>query len=298
MTSLDLSTIHDRITDLFRWPETAAEWNQYKLTPDQINFYKEFGYVSNIKFLTEEQVDFLNEELKDLVIPDHPGNALFHQYAANESSDPNSILFHALGAWRITPGFHDVLWNPAFVMAASQLLGDKAVRFWHDQLFYKPAMHGGVVAWHQDYSYWTRTIPMHHLTCWVGLDDATVENGCLYYVPGSHRWGLLDKPELAGDMDGLMEFLTDEQKAEFKPVPIEMNKGYGTFHHPLLVHGSYENKSQRMRRAFVLNVFSEGTLSDTDKELMPGATPIPKGQKMGGQFHPLLFDPALTITDI
>jgi ectoine hydroxylase-related dioxygenase (phytanoyl-CoA dioxygenase family) len=135
-----------------------------------------------------------------------------------------------------------VLWNPAFLMAASQLLGDKDVRFWHDQLFCKPAHHGGVVAWHQDYSYWTRTTPMQHLTCWTALDDAFIENGCLYYVPKSHEWGLLDKPELAGDMEGLMNYLTEEQKAKFKPVPIEMKKGYATFHHPLMVHGSYENK--------------------------------------------------------
>jgi hypothetical protein len=76
-------------------------------------------------------------------------------------------LFHALGAWRIAPGFHDLLWNPAFVMPAAQLL-DGPVRFWHDQLFCKPAQHGGVVAWHQDYSYWTRTQPMAHLSCWIG----------------------------------------------------------------------------------------------------------------------------------
>lgn len=109
-------------------------------------------------------------------------------------------------------------------MAASQLFGDHAVRFWHDQLFCKPAYHGGVVAWHQDYSYWTRTGPIQHLTCWVGLDDATAENGCLYYVPKSHNWGLLDKPDLAGDMEGLMQWLTDEQKDEFLPVPIELKK--------------------------------------------------------------------------
>ncbi len=293
MSHNDLSKIHSQISDMFRWPKTASQWDQYRLTVEQTASYKEQGYVSNIKFLNDEQVDFLNEELSGLVDPEHPGNSLFHEYNSNESHDPNVVLFHALGAWRVTPGFHDVLWNPAFVMAASQLLGNKAVRFWHDQLFYKPALHGGVVAWHQDYSYWTRTIPMHHLTCWIGLDDATINNGCLYYVPGSHRWGLLDKPDLAGDMDGLMQYLTDQQKEEFKPVPIELKRGHGTFHHPLLVHGSYENRSERMRRAFVLNVFSDGTLSDTDKELMQGATPIPKGQKMDGQFHPLLFDPAM-----
>ncbi|MBE7169328.1 MAG: phytanoyl-CoA dioxygenase family protein [Williamsia sp.] len=285
----DLSKIHGLINDLFTWPGTAAEWDAYRLTEEQIAHYNEYGYVSGIKFLNNAQVDALNEELAGLIDPEHPGNALFHEFCSNESSDPNAVLFHALGAWRITPAFHDILWNPAFVMAASQLLGNRGVRFWHDQLFYKPALHGGVVAWHQDYSYWTRTIPMHHLTCWIGLDDTTTENGCLYYVPGSHRWGLLEKPELAGEMNGLDKYLTDEQKAEFKPVPIELKKGSGTFHHPLLVHGSYENKSENARRAVVINVFADGTLSDSNKELMAGATPIPKGEPMGGQFHPLLF---------
>src|SRR5690606_2498430 len=121
-------------------------------------------------------------------------------------------------------------------------------------------------------------------------DDATTENGCLYYVPKSHKWGLLDKPELAGDMDGLMQFLTEEQKAEFKPVPIELKKGYATFHHPLMVHGSYANRSAMSRRAFVLNVFADGTISNTNDELLKGVPIIKKGNKMDGKFFPLIFD--------
>jgi hypothetical protein len=284
----DLSKIHQLVSDLFRYPTTAAEWEPYKLTEDQIAFFKEQGYLSNIKLLEEWQVNALNEELAAIIDPHHPGNELFYEFHSNESADPNAVLFHALGAWRLTPGFHDVLWNPAFVMAASQLLGNQPVRFWHDQLFYKPAKHGGVVAWHQDYSYWTRTIPMQHLTCWTGLDDATVDNGCMYYVPRSHQWGLLDKPELAGDMEGLMAYLTSAQKEEFKPIPIEMKKGYGSFHHPLLVHGSYENKSERPRRAFVVNVFADGTTSNTNSTLLEGVPVITKGHKMEGQFFPLL----------
>jgi ectoine hydroxylase-related dioxygenase (phytanoyl-CoA dioxygenase family) len=176
-------------------------------------------------------------------------------------------------------------------MVSSQLLGDRGVRFWHDQLFCKPAHHGGVVAWHQDYSYWTRTVEMQHLTCWCGLDDATVENGCLQYVPGSHRWGLLEKPSLAGEMDGLMGMLTAEQKAQFAPVAIPLKAGYAAFHHPLLVHGSYANYSPRSRKAFVLNVFADGTISDSNEPLLSGVPVIPKGEKMGGKFFPLIFDP-------
>ncbi len=285
----DLSKYHELISDLFRLPTTAGEWEPYRLTDDQVDFFNEHGYLANIRLLEPWQVDALNTELADLVDPGHPGQELFYEFHSNESSDPGKILLHALGAWRVTPGFHDVLWNPAFLMAASQLLGERSVRFWHDQLFCKPARHGGVVAWHQDYSYWTRTVPMQHLTCWTGLDDATKENGCVYYIPGSHRWGLLDKPELAGDMEGLMDYLTDEQKAEFRPVPVEMEKGYATFHHPLTVHGSYENLSERPRRAFVVNVFADGTLSDTDNELLAGVPVIAKGRKMEGRFFPLLF---------
>lgn len=286
----DLSKFHYLIGELFKWPQQSSEWDKFTLNEDQVAFFNENGYLPNIKILEEWQVDQLNEELKIIMDPDHPSQSLFYEFHSNESSDPDTVLFHSLGHWRITKGFHDILWNPAFVKAASQLLGGKAVRFWHDQLFCKPAKHGGVVAWHQDYAYWTRTQPMQHLTCWVGLDDSDISNGCVHYIPGSHHWGLIEKPVLAGDMDGLKEFLTEEQKKQFHPVPVEMKKGYGVFHHPLMVHGSYENRSIRSRRAFVLNVFADGTTSATNDELLEGVPVIPAGEKMTGQFFPMLYD--------
>ncbi|MEP6467837.1 MAG: phytanoyl-CoA dioxygenase family protein, partial [Parafilimonas sp.] len=183
----DLSKVHHLITDLFKWPTDKKVLEQYKLSQDQIVFFNENGFLAGIKMLDEEQVERLRNELNKLTDINLPGHNLFYEFHSNESVDANTILFHALGAWRITPAYHDVLWNPRFLVAASQLLGNVPVRFWHDQLFYKPAKKGGVVAWHQDYSYWTRTKPIAHLTCWCGLDDSTKENGCLQYVPGSHR---------------------------------------------------------------------------------------------------------------
>lgn len=286
----DLSSVHELISDLFKWPSSSEEWEQYKLSNEQIDFFKTNGYVAGIKMLDDRQVNVLRNELSELVREDHEGHELYYEYNSNESTNPETILFHALGAWRITPGFHDVLWNPRFVMAASQLLGEVPVRFWHDQLFYKPAKQGGVVAWHQDYSYWTRTKPVAHLTCWCALDDATVENGCLQYVPGSQNWGLLDKPNLAGDLLGIMDYLTEEQKQQFKPVHAAVKAGEAIFHHSLTLHGSGENKSDRPRRAFVINVFKDGVISDSNDELLHGVPPIKKGEKMQGQFFPLLFE--------
>ena len=294
MSYKDLSTIHSLAGDLFRQPKTKKEWEQYKLSNEQIEFFKEFGYLANVKMLDEQQIENIKSEIEKLADPKHPGHQLFYEFHSNESADPSTVLFHALGAWRIEPGLHDVLWNPRFLVAASQLLGNVPVRFWHDQLFCKPPKKGGVVAWHQDYSYWTRTKPVAHLTCWCGLDDSTIENGCLQYVPRSHRWGLLEKPELAGDLMGIENFLTPEQQKNFNPVPVETKAGEAIFHHPLTLHGSSENKSHRPRRAFVINVFADGVVSDSNDVLLTGVPPVPKGEKMQGQFFPLLYDPSLS----
>src|SRR5688572_445435 len=118
----DLSREHQLVSNLFSQPTTPEEWARYRLSDEQIEFYREHGYLTGIRLLTDEQVEALRSELAELVDPTHPGNELFYEFNSNESADPEKILFHALGAWRITPGFHDVLWNPAFCVAASQLL--------------------------------------------------------------------------------------------------------------------------------------------------------------------------------
>jgi ectoine hydroxylase-related dioxygenase (phytanoyl-CoA dioxygenase family) len=290
VVAADLSLRHEPVSDLFPQPHSAAEWDQYRLTDEQVACYHEQGYLAGVRMLDEAQLEVLRAQLRRLMDPHHPQHGLFYEFHSNESLDPSRVLFHALGAWRIEPGFHDLLWNPRLTLAASQLLGG-AVRFWHDQLFCKPAKHGGVVAWHQDYSYWTRTTPLAHLTCWMGLDDSTQENGCLHYLPGSHRWDLLPIMGLAGDMEAIRSSVSDEQWQQFQhPVAVELKAGECSFHHPRMVHGSFANRADRPRRAAVINVVRDGVCSASDEPLLTGVPPIPNGQPLGGQFFPLLID--------
>src|SRR5437588_8034338 len=293
----DLSVEHHPISSLF--PDvnhrTLAE---YQLHPKQVDFFHEYGYLSGVRVLSDEQVEALGQELARLLDASPEERALFYEYNSNESTDPNHVLFHALGAWRIAPGFHDLLWHPAFTVPAAQLLGG-SVRFWHDQLFCKPAHHGGLVAWHQDYSYWTRTQSLAHLTCWTGLDDSNRENGCLHYIARSHHWPDLPITGLAGDMTAINAVLNEEQRREFqRPVAVELKKGEASFHHPRLVHGSFANHSDHSRRATVINVMKDGVRSASNDPLLQGIPAIPAGEKVEGRFFPLLYAPVARSSDL
>lgn len=72
---------------------------------------------------------------------------------------------------------------------------------------------------------------------------------------------------------------------------MELKKGECSFHHSMVVHGSGVNRSDRPRRATVINVFRDGVKSASNEPLLEGVPVIPAGETMGGQFFPLLLDP-------
>ena len=280
--SEDLSAYHHPIT-----ARLGAQPTDEPLNEAQIEHFNKHGFVSGIDVLDSGEIEALRSDLSEIIHGKYAGDFLFYEYNRNESDIPDRTLFHALGAWRVSPAFHDLIFHPVLVKGFSQLLG-RPVRFWHDQVFVKPAHDGGLVAWHQDYSYWTRTKPMTHLTAWIGLDDSNEDNGCVQYIPGSHRWDLLPRKDLAKDMGAVFEVLTDEQRQEFLPVPSILKAGQASFHHPLTLHGSFENCSDRQRRAAVVNVFLDGVRSDSDEPLLGGVPVVAKGKKIDGRYFPLL----------
>lgn len=297
----DLAFRHEPLSDLF--PRAGADDVAYRLSDGQIAHYRAHGYVTGLKVLDERQVEALRAAVDGLWDPAHEGREHWYEYRANASADPDRRLLHASGAWRVRAAFHDLIWHPAVTVPLRQVVGGP-IRLLHDQLFCKPARHGGVVAWHQDYSYWTYAQPMTHATLWVALDDSTRANGCLHYVPGSHAWGLLPITGLTEDMDAITSVLTPAQRAAFRPVPIELMAGWGSIHHPLMVHGSFANDSDRPRRATVVNVMADGARAAVDEPEVDGVPawlvgttkdvptyPVaaePTGPLLAGRYFPLL----------
>jgi len=286
-TTERLERRHEPVTDLF--PRPGDDRSPWALSEEQLSFFHEYGYVKGGRVLEEDQIEALREGLETIRLGENPRTEELYEIDEDYRRAPEKNLFHLLGAWLIDDAFHDVLWHPAITTKAVQLLGVERLRFWHDQVFYKPPRHPGVVTWHQDYSYWTRATPAGHLTCWIGLDDSTEENGCLKYVPGSHRWGLLPRISLTKDMDAVKEFLTPEQAEAFRPASMVVKAGECTFHHSHTVHGSYSNRSDRPRRGVVLNFMRPDTrCADGTAPLLTGAPLIPEGEIIQGDYFPLL----------
>jgi ectoine hydroxylase-related dioxygenase (phytanoyl-CoA dioxygenase family) len=89
-------------------------------------------------------------------------------------------------------------------------------------------------------------------------------------------------------MNAIRNVLRPDELREFHPVPAVLRRGEASFHHPLTVHGSFENRSARPRRGVALNFFLDGTKSASDEPLLAGVPPVPRGQPLSGQFFPLL----------
>ena len=93
--TLDLSFHHRPISNFLR--PSGDHTDLFRLTREQLDLFHDQGYLSSVRILNDAQVDALREEVSQLANPTHPGNELFYEYHSNESSDPNTVLFHALG---------------------------------------------------------------------------------------------------------------------------------------------------------------------------------------------------------
>ncbi len=75
----DLSTCHRPVGDLLD-AVAGRDWREFRLTDDQVAFFHEYGYLSGIRLLDDQQVEVLCDELAALVDPQHPGSELFYEY--------------------------------------------------------------------------------------------------------------------------------------------------------------------------------------------------------------------------
>jgi ectoine hydroxylase-related dioxygenase (phytanoyl-CoA dioxygenase family) len=246
------------------------------------------GFVGPLEVLAPEEVRAVGAAVDEVI-----SNLDRHRHRLYEveqafTERPGEVVCHFLGGFRVHPVLRALVAHPRITRTCARLLGVERLRFWHDQVFAKPPQHPGVVPWHHDYSYWTRTAPARHITCNVLLDDSDLESGCLQFVPGSHLWPLLPSLPFDSPLDAIRRHLP--AGACFEPRAVPVPAGSATFHHSHTLHGSDRNRTGRWRRAVVLNYMDADTrVADGSRPLLKGVPLLPEGAVVEGPDFPVVF---------
>ncbi|MEM7532923.1 MAG: phytanoyl-CoA dioxygenase family protein [Chloroflexota bacterium] len=208
--------------------------------------------------------DLLNEAVThmDQVIACEYETGVAPQYSSVEPGDPLDKLVKINNAHVADHTLLTLISYPLIGEWAAAIIGGATrVQVWHSQLLYKPTGGSakGNIGLHQDYNYWQFfENPAGIFTAWIALSDVTVEAGAMRFVPGSHRWGLLD-PGNFGEQDEAkaragIKVPEGETWTEY---PAVMPRGAVSFHHPLIFHGSGPNTSTQPRRSIAVHLCTE-----------------------------------------
>lgn len=206
-------------------------------------------------------------------------------------------------SWWADSVLQDLATSPALGRAAARLLGTEAVYLWEDHLIWKTPdrdsrtsddVETGRVGWHQDKKYWQSACGEEMLTAVIALDDCTEEAGCLRFVPGSHKWGLLESGDFYEQHSHrqLRDIRATVPSEVWREVPCVLPAGFVSFHHCLTLHSSAPNYGNHDRRILSVHLMSERTtLLRNRGHLNERLTTAPEGAPLRGRFFPRLWPP-------
>ncbi|HSU31563.1 MAG TPA: phytanoyl-CoA dioxygenase family protein [Bryobacteraceae bacterium] len=205
------------------------------LTREQIADFNRKGYLAGIRIFNDEEIADIRAYFDDL---------LARTLAAG--GDSYSISTAHLRHGRV----YDILTHPRIVACVRDLLGENVIA-WGSHFFCKMPGDGKRVSWHQDSSYWPLT-PSKAVTAWLAIDDATIENACMRYIPGTHHLGHLTYTLSENDEANVLNQTVGAAETLGEPFDVELKAGEISIHSDLLLHGSEANRSNKRRCGLTL----------------------------------------------
>lgn len=228
--------------------------DHYTVDDDERLHFHTRGYVHLPGLLTEEEVAgletvydrFLRREIEV------PGKD-YCDMAGDYGRDPADFsIVNVMLPRRYHPDWQGNVFERRAASVAAQLCGPGMVLDYDQLLAKRPHREDAVFAWHQDLAYWPATPDVRTATLWLAIDDSTLENGCMRFVPAT-----VDEPELRphvpqyGDR-GTSHALGTELRGTDEVVPVPIQRGDVTVHDERVMHGSGGNSTDGHRRAYVL----------------------------------------------
>ncbi|GCE05193.1 phytanoyl-CoA dioxygenase family protein [Dictyobacter aurantiacus] len=247
----------------------------YPISEEQVQFYQENGYIQLLNVLTADELAQARQALDEVM-----EQQLDESHDRSADAEYRKIFVQKVNLWQVHGGVRRYVFNARLAEIARRLARAQTIRLWHDHALIKMPGDSKASSWHQDIPYW----PMQEdgsLSCWMALDDVYVENGCMAFIPGSHRLGRLEPINLKAPQD-LFKLVPDEQARElnldFTPRFQPMPAGSCTFHDGRTFHYAGPNQSDRPRRAIItiympdeVHFSGKPHIVTDDLQLTPGA---------------------------
>lgn len=213
-----------------------------------IEFFHSNGYVVLDAIATEAELEELRD-IYDELFRKRAGREQGAQFdlAGADKEGEEATLPQILGPSRFAPRLNEMKFKERARSYAEQLLGGECEG--GDHAILKPPFTGSDTPWHQDEAYWSPALQYSSLSIWMPLQDATVESGCMQFVPGSHKGGVLPHHPIHNDprIHGLEVDGFDEREIAACPIPA----GSVTVHHCRTLHYAGPNRTAEPRRAYI-----------------------------------------------
>ncbi|HEY2722658.1 MAG TPA: phytanoyl-CoA dioxygenase family protein, partial [Chitinophagaceae bacterium] len=184
----------------------------------------------------------------------------------NEDADYFGKVFdQLLNLWQTNEDVRKMMFDERIGKMAAQLARVDGIRIWHDQALIKRPW-ANPTAWHLDTPFWSFS-DRNAISIWVALDNATLENGCLFFIPGSHKQTNFDKITIGKNMDSIFEVYP--QLRNTAPAAAAMKAGSCSFHNGLTIHGANANMTNGFRRAMTCAFMPEGNVFNGEPNILP-----------------------------
>ena len=221
--------------------------DEIQLSDEQIASYHENGFLRLDEVTMSDEIEtFL--ELYDRLFSDETTQD-DRKELGNLDEEGRETLPQILGPHELAPELLETQFFENARAVAKQLLGEEA-DYTGDHAILKPARFGTETPWHQDEAYWNPALTYQSLSFWMPFQEATVENGCMQFVPGSHELPVLPHHPIPGEGEALE--VDDPDQYTDEVVGCELPPGGATVHDSRTLHYTGPNRTDVSRRAYVL----------------------------------------------
>jgi ectoine hydroxylase-related dioxygenase (phytanoyl-CoA dioxygenase family) len=235
-----------------------------EISTQQIELYGEQGFVVIDDFLDADELSHWRRNV-DEAVDARQDRKIANRDDRSGDSYYDKVFTQRLNLWMDHDGVRGLMLDDRLGRMAAELAGVDGIRIWHDQALIKEPW-ANPTGWHIDNPYWSFS-SRQAISIWVALDDVTRDNGCLYFIPGTHKSATWENAGIDQNMGGLFQLYP--QWATLDAVARPMRAGSCSFHNGLLAHGAGANMTPGRRRAMTCAYMPDGEIFNGQANVLP-----------------------------